>query len=91
MNPSISMQRCTPAVAEIERRVAFFTKLPQSFAEGVQVLRYEKGGRYAHHLDWFDPNSYRSNAGLMKTIRFGTKNRLATLFWYMSEVRYLHV
>ena len=60
-----SVQECTPCVTAVEQRVSFVTKHPGSYAEGIQVLRYEKGGRYAHHMDWFDPKAYSSNANLM--------------------------
>ncbi len=40
----------------------------------VQVLRYERGGRYTHHFDWFDPKSYQQNEAVLYVL-------LSSMFW----------
>jgi hypothetical protein len=54
--------------------------------EYVQVLRYEKGQKYDHHTDYFDPRFYQSDPETLKTIKGGEQNRLATVLWYLSTV-----
>ena len=42
--------------------------------------------RYDHHTDYFDPNLYANDAGTIELIGNGMRNRLATVFWYLSDV-----
>lgn len=75
--------RDSPIVANITQRVAAFTGTPASHQEDVQMLRYKREQFYSAHLDAFDPTHYGS---YLQHIQYGHFNRLATLFWYLSDV-----
>jgi len=75
-----------PLVEEIDYRVAYMTKTSVLQQEFVQVLRYEKGQKYDHHTDYFDPRFYQSDPETLKTIKNGESNRLITVLWYLSTV-----
>ena len=70
-------------VRAITKRVSDFSGVAESHQEDVQVLRYLNDQFYSAHLDAFDPVHYQAN---LKSIDYGHQNRLATLFWYMSNV-----
>lgn len=42
--------------------------------------------RYDHHHDYFDPNLYKNDPSTLEVIGNGRRNRLATVFWYLSDV-----
>lgn len=42
--------------------------------------------RYDAHHDWFDPNLYQNDENTLELIGHGARNRLATVFWYLSDV-----
>jgi len=70
----------------IEDRVARIVNVPKTHGEPLQVLRYTKGQHYHAHTDYFDPELYKEQPGMLDTVEHGRKNRLATLLWYMSDV-----
>jgi len=70
-------------VKQITKRVSEFTGTETSQQEAIQVLRYNNKQFYSAHLDAFDPAFYQ---GRIKSIDYGHKNRLATLFWYMTNI-----
>jgi hypothetical protein len=41
-----------------DQRVANLTRVPVGHQEDLQVLKYDKNGRYDQHLDFWDPKSY---------------------------------
>ena len=43
-------------------------------------------GRYDHHHDYFDPRLYAGDENTLETIRYGRRNRIATVFWILSDV-----
>jgi len=67
----------------LDLRIANLTGVPRKHFEDVQVLRYMKSQFYDHHLDAFDPKDYKSQEHLYE---YGHKNRLATVFWYLTDV-----
>ena len=71
---------------EIDWRVASVTRLPRSHQEDLQVLRYEKTQRYVSHHDFFAPHLYKESPDTMHLIQGGHRNRLVTVFWYMTNV-----
>jgi len=75
-----------PLIEEIDYRVAFMTKTSVLQQEYVQVLRYEKGQKYDHHTDYFDPRMYQGDAHVLDNIEGGEQNRLVTVLWYLSTV-----
>jgi len=75
--------RDSPTLARLTRRVSDFTGTSKSHQEAVQMLRYYRDQFYSAHLDAFDPEWYQ---GKIDSIHHGHKNRLATLFWYISDV-----
>jgi prolyl 4-hydroxylase len=42
--------------------------------------------KYDQHLDWFDAALYKNDKLTQEMIQYGKKNRLATVFWYLSDV-----
>src|SRR5271170_7788169 len=46
-----------PLIRSIEKRIAELTHFPIENGEGLHVLRYETGGEYKPHHDYFDPTS----------------------------------
>jgi prolyl 4-hydroxylase len=74
------------SLKDLERRVRDLTNIPISYGENAQVLRYEKGGHYYAHLDAFDPSLYQKSKHVLALTENGMKNRLSTVFWYMSDV-----
>lgn len=49
-----------------------------------QVLKYIEGQYYLPHLDYWDPTYYQDPDVVMMS-RGGHKNRLSTVFWYLSD------
>jgi prolyl 4-hydroxylase len=47
----------TDLVARIEARIARLLSWPVDHGEGLQILRYQAGGQYLPHYDYFDPSS----------------------------------
>ncbi|CAM9616117.1 unnamed protein product, partial [Hapterophycus canaliculatus] len=70
----------------IDRRVQEFTRVPKSHQEQVQVLKYDKGQRYTAHHDFFNPKMYQKDERTLKNMDGGRKNRMVTVFWYLSNV-----
>jgi prolyl 4-hydroxylase len=77
----------TELAKTIERRIFDVTRVPITHGEGTQVLRYEKYQHYFTHHDFFEPERYRNSKSTLKMIENGARNRLATVFWYMSDVQ----
>ncbi|DAZ92662.1 TPA: hypothetical protein N0F65_006471 [Lagenidium giganteum] len=73
-------------VQEIDRRTADLVKVPVSHQEFVQVLRYEKTQKYDQHTDYFPPEFHQNQPDVLESIDHGYKNRMITVFWYMSDV-----
>eukprot|EP00930_Biecheleria_cincta_P028914 TRINITY_DN20126_c0_g2_i1.p1 TRINITY_DN20126_c0_g2~~TRINITY_DN20126_c0_g2_i1.p1 ORF type:complete len:510 (-),score=75.06 TRINITY_DN20126_c0_g2_i1:116-1624(-) len=67
----------------IDYRISNLTRVPVSHNEEVQVLRYNKGQFYQAHSDNFDPQYYIETADFIDK---GHRNRLLTVFWYLSNV-----
>ncbi len=79
---STSYQRGqTAIVKKIEARIANLLNWPVEHGEGLQVLRYEDGGEYRPHFDFFDPAKQSSS---VVTARGG--QRLGTFLMYLSDV-----
>ncbi|CEG45839.1 proly 4-hydroxylase [Plasmopara halstedii] len=75
-----------PRLGEIDQRVADLTKVPIEHQEDVQVLRYEKTQKYDHHTDYFPAELHKNSPDVLKSIDYGYRNRMITVFWYMSDV-----
>ena len=70
----------------IDLRTSSLVRIPRSHQEYVQVLRYGNTEKYNAHMDFFDPRQYQNDPNTMRMIEHGKKNRLATVFWYLSDV-----
>jgi prolyl 4-hydroxylase len=70
----------TPLVATLERRIEELLQWPASHGEGLQVLRYEAGGEYRPHFDYFDPAKPGSAPHLAQA-----GQRVATLIVYLTD------
>jgi prolyl 4-hydroxylase len=70
----------------IDNRTASLVRIPKTHQEHVQVLRYGYTEKYDAHCDYFDPSMYQNDPGTLETIENGARNRLATVFWYLSDV-----
>ena len=51
-----------------------------------QVLRYEHMEHYSAHHDYFDPAAYQSNRGMLESVEHGARNRLMTVFFYLTNI-----
>ena len=67
----------------LDSRISNLTGVALEHFEDVQVLRYMKSQFYDHHIDAFDPKDYKSQE---QVYEYGHKNRLATVFWYLTDV-----
>ena len=70
----------------LEERTSSLVRIPKNHQEHTQVLRYGYQEKYLAHLDWFDPQLYQEDQHTLRLIEHGKKNRLATVFWYLSDV-----
>jgi len=70
----------------LDKRVSSLTVTRRVQQEYAQVLRYQKGERYAAHHDYFDPNLYKQNADIQRLTKKGFFNRLVTVFFYLTHV-----
>ena len=80
----IASQRKGDALDLLEHRTSSLTRLPISHQEYTQVLRYGKGQKYDSHHDYFNKEYYAKDPGTLDLIQHGKRNRLATVFWYLS-------
>jgi prolyl 4-hydroxylase len=71
----------TELVRRIESRLSRLTSLPVSHGEDLQILRYEVGGEYRPHFDYFDPTT----AGGARMLAGGSQ-RLVSVIMYLCEV-----
>ncbi len=67
-------------VQRVENRIAKLLRWPVKNGEGLQVLRYSRGGEYLPHYDYFDP----VEAGTPKLLERGGQ-RVATLIMYLQS------
>jgi prolyl 4-hydroxylase len=44
------------------------------------------GEKYDSHYDYFDETLYQNDANTLELIKHGHRNRLVTVFWYLSNV-----
>lgn len=75
-----------PMLEAIDERVMLLTRIPVSHAEYIQVLKYQYMEHYSAHHDFFDPSAYAQNPEMLALVENGAKNRLATVFFYFSNV-----
>lgn len=80
MNASFSRGE-TDLIAKIENRIAELIHWEVEKGEPIQVLRYQIGGEYKAHFDFFDPNS----VGGQKNLEKGGQ-RVGTFLMYLSDV-----
>jgi prolyl 4-hydroxylase len=73
-------------MVDIDYRTSSLVRLPRSHQESVQVLRYGLGEKYDNHHDYFDPRAYQNDQRTLSRIKNGRKNRMVTVFWYLSDV-----
>lgn len=52
------------------------------------MLRYGHLEKYDTHHDYFDPSSYQNDAPTLRLIGHGRRNRMATVFWYLTDVQH---
>jgi prolyl 4-hydroxylase len=82
----------------LESRISNLTGCPTNQQETIQVLKYESGQYYLPHLDYWDPGAtpippprlmlcsvYYQSPSEVKRSQAGHKNRLSTVFWYLSD------
>lgn len=68
-------------IKTIEARISELLHWPVEHGEGLQVLRYEDGGEYRPHFDFFDPAKKSSQVVTKKG-----GQRVGTFLMYLSEV-----
>jgi len=70
----------------LDARVGALTLTATNQQEHSQVLRYEKTEHYSAHHDYFNPSSYSQNADIQALTKKWMFNRLATVFFYLTDV-----
>ncbi|KAG8464313.1 hypothetical protein KFE25_003376 [Diacronema lutheri] len=73
-------------ILNLEHRAHNLTRLPYELGESIQVVKYQKGQKYGAHRDFFSANDYHQQPAMLASVEYGARNRLATLFWYVSSV-----
>ena len=68
-------------IAAIDRRVSELLHWPVNQSEGLQILRYDVGGEYRPHFDYFPPN----DPGSRHHMTHGGQ-RIGTLIMYLNDV-----
>eukprot|EP00262_Sarcandra_glabra_P007520 TRINITY_DN20385_c0_g1_i1.p1 TRINITY_DN20385_c0_g1~~TRINITY_DN20385_c0_g1_i1.p1 ORF type:complete len:355 (-),score=51.54 TRINITY_DN20385_c0_g1_i1:175-1140(-) len=63
-------------VANVERRIAAWTFIPEENGESIQILHYELGQKYEPHFDYFHDKANQELGG----------HRIATVLMYLSDV-----
>ena len=76
----------TAQIRHLEERAHNLTRLPYELGENIQVVRYEEGQKYGAHRDFFNPNDYHRQPSMLRSVEYGARNRLATVFWYLETV-----
>ena len=76
----------TAQIKHLEERAHNLTRLPYDLGENIQVVRYEEGQKYGAHRDFFDPNDYHRQPSMLRSVEYGARNRLATVFFYLNNV-----
>ncbi|MDB5389344.1 MAG: 2-oxoglutarate-dependent dioxygenase [Planctomycetaceae bacterium] len=71
----------TDFIAKIDRRISEISAWPVENGEGLQILRYELGGEYKPHFDFFGPHALGSQEPLADG-----GQRVATLIIYLNDV-----
>ncbi len=68
-------------IARLDRRIAALMNWPLERGEGLQILRYRRGGQYTPHFDFFPPAEPGSAAALATG-----GQRVASLVMYLNDV-----
>jgi len=68
-------------IASIDQRLSDLLLWPADHSEGIQILRYEVGGEYRPHFDYFPPG----DAGSGLHVAQGGQ-RIGTLIMYLNDV-----
>lgn len=75
-----------PFLNAINQRTADLVRLPVTYQEQLQVLRYGQTEKYDSHHDFFDPKLYQQDPGMQMLTQKGRRNRMITVLWYLSTV-----
>jgi prolyl 4-hydroxylase len=75
-----------PEMKEIDSRTASLVRIPENHQESAQVLRYDHSEKYNTHHDYFEPSLYQKDPNTLRLIKNGRRNRMTTVFWYLSDV-----
>lgn len=82
ISESVSHSKSTHKVVKtIEARIAELLNWPANHGEGVLVLKYENGGEYKPHYDYFNPDKEGSSQIMQKS-----GQRVGTFLMFLSEV-----
>eukprot|EP01043_Picozoa_sp_COSAG02_P004751 COSAG02_NODE_126_length_34895_cov_10.960886_3_plen_430_part_00 len=76
-----------PIVTQINDRAAAVLNLPKSHLEPLEALLYGISDKLDAHWDYFDRRRYAKQPHMLAlTGADGSRNRIATLLWYMNSV-----
>jgi len=73
-------------LVDLDYRTASLVRVPRNHQEPVQVLRYGRGEKYSAHADYFEAALYQNDANTQRLIKGGVRNRMSTVFWYLTDV-----
>jgi len=78
-----------PTIATFRQRLLNMSRVPRSFAEpSLQVVRYNRGGRYNAHHDYFPPRGITEDHGdLFNLVVKRRSNRYATILIYLNTLQ----
>jgi len=71
----------TPLIAALDARFSAIMNMPIDHGEGLQVLRYGPGNRYAPHVDFLIPRNEASEQSLRRS-----GQRVSSLVTYLNDV-----
>jgi prolyl 4-hydroxylase len=80
------LKAVTAPLEELDLKIANLMKITLDTLDITQVLKYGKRQFYSAHHDYFKVDDYPGNERMSSMLDGGLKNRLATVFWYLSDV-----
>jgi prolyl 4-hydroxylase len=70
-----------PFIAELDQRIAALMNCPVHNGEGLQVVRYGRGGQYPPHFDFKIPSNAANSESIARS-----GQRISTLIVYLNDV-----
>jgi prolyl 4-hydroxylase len=75
-----------PPLQELTHRISRLARVHETQLEPTSVSKFRIGEYYGPHHDYFEPTMYKRDPATLRLLRNGYRNRLATVFWYLSDL-----